>query len=64
MFPPFYWSVSKRGLIPENMLQNNKFEIVFDEKEHGPALKAILQVENIGNTSNHINCYSSLFAFN
>ena len=51
MFPPFHWPSSKKNQIPDNFLQNNKFELVFDEKEDGPALKTILQAENAGGAS-------------
>lgn len=30
--PPFEWPISRRGWIPENCLENNKFELIFDER--------------------------------
>jgi hypothetical protein len=32
----------RRPIIPENMLENNKFELVFDETEEGKDLKTLL----------------------
>jgi len=43
MFPPPSWQLSKKLSLPENLLENNKFELVFDEVEDGPALRNILQ---------------------
>lgn len=43
MFPPPAWQLSKKLTLPENLLENNKFELVFDEVEDGPALRTILQ---------------------
>jgi len=30
--PPFEWPSSRRGWVPENCLESNKFELIFDER--------------------------------
>src|SRR4051794_9649680 len=37
LYPPPTWPSNKKHLIPD--IDNNKFELVFDEIEDGPALK-------------------------
>ena len=46
MFPPPNWPASKKHLLPDNLLENNKFELVFDEIEDGTNLKNLLQESN------------------
>lgn len=31
--PPVEWPTSKRGWVPENCMDNNKFELIFDERD-------------------------------
>lgn len=45
MYPPPTWMLTKKQMLPENLMENNKFELVFDEVEDGPALRSILQPE-------------------
>lgn len=35
IFPPFQFLKSKKQLIPHNIYENNKFELIFDEKLDG-----------------------------
>lgn len=35
-------SLGKRLTLPENLLENNKFELIFDEAEEGRELKMLL----------------------
>ena len=46
VFPPPIWPASKKHLLPDNLLENNKFELIFDEIEDGLALKNLLQENN------------------
>lgn len=46
IFPPPAWPHSKRHTIPDNFLDNNKFELIFDEEESGPYLRTILNTSN------------------
>ena len=46
MFPPPHWTASKKHLLPDNLLENNKFELIFDEMEEGLGLKNLLQENN------------------
>ena len=46
MFPPPHWMASKKHLLPDNLLENNKFELIFDEIEDGQVLKNLLQENN------------------
>ena len=39
--PPFNWSQSKKHLVPDNVSDNNKFELVFDEAVDGGLLKLL-----------------------
>ena len=45
MYPPPAWQLNKKLTLPENLLENNKFELVFDEVEDGPALRNILSAD-------------------
>jgi len=45
MYPPPAWQMNKKLSLPENLLENNKFELVFDEVEDGPALRNILSAD-------------------
>lgn len=41
IFPPpdfSKWSGSKKEYVPDNLLQNNRFELIFDELVDGAAL--------------------------
>lgn len=46
MFPPPNWPNSKKHLLPDNMLETNKFELIFDEEESGPYLRNVLNLNN------------------
>jgi len=46
LFPPPNVPPSKKHTTPENF-ENNRFELVFDEMEDGPALKSLVQPENL-----------------
>ena len=48
VFQPPVWPASKKHLIPDNVIEGNKFEIIFDEVQDGPALKALNQGESQG----------------
>lgn len=37
---------SKKQLIPDNMIENNKFELIFDEVEDGPWLRSLSASNN------------------
>ena len=37
--PPIPWPQSKKHQLPDNILQNNKFELIFDEFEEGATLR-------------------------
>lgn len=39
--PPPNWANAKRNLMPENYIENNKWELIFDEAEDGPAVRAL-----------------------
>lgn len=44
MFPPPHTdNPSKKQALPDNPLENNKFELVFDETEEGHILKSTLE---------------------
>ena len=45
IYPPPAWQMNKKNVLPENLLENNKFELVFDEVEDGPALRNILSAD-------------------
>ena len=32
--PPYEWPNSRRGVVPDNCFKNNKFEIIFDERNY------------------------------
>jgi len=61
MFPPPYWPPTKKSLVPENLIDQNKFELVFDEVEDGPALSRLLDFDNGGasNFSSVLICLKS-----
>eukprot|EP01017_Pseudomicrothorax_dubius_P009264 TRINITY_DN13114_c0_g2_i1.p1 TRINITY_DN13114_c0_g2~~TRINITY_DN13114_c0_g2_i1.p1 ORF type:complete len:1000 (+),score=219.17 TRINITY_DN13114_c0_g2_i1:100-3099(+) len=46
IFPPPLWSQSKKHLLPDNVFDNNKFELIFDEEESGPYLRNLLNLNN------------------
>ena len=42
LFPcPTNWSATRRHLAPDNILETNKYELVFDENRDGPELIAL-----------------------
>lgn len=43
MFPPPNWSKNKPKMIPDNLLENNKFELFFDELLDGPYLRSLFK---------------------
>jgi len=51
LFPPPNWPTSKKHFLPDN-IENNKFEIVFDEIEDGPALRNMIQNDNLASNLN------------
>jgi len=44
LFPPPNDFSSKKHTLPENPMENNRFELVFDEAEEGEALRETLKV--------------------
>jgi len=46
LFPPPNWPITKKNFVPENLIENNKFELVFDETQDGPSLKHVLKSDN------------------
>lgn len=44
--PPNNWPNAKRPLIVDNSLENNKWELIFDEIEDGPAARTLLQADS------------------
>eukprot|EP00825_Cyclidium_porcatum_P008697 TRINITY_DN14346_c0_g1_i1.p1 TRINITY_DN14346_c0_g1~~TRINITY_DN14346_c0_g1_i1.p1 ORF type:complete len:216 (+),score=50.20 TRINITY_DN14346_c0_g1_i1:107-754(+) len=46
LFPPPQpeeWPYNKKFLVPDNIFENNKFDLFFDERVDGPKLKEVLQ---------------------
>mmetsp|Transcript_8503 Transcript_8503/g.7542 ORF Transcript_8503/g.7542 Transcript_8503/m.7542 type:complete len:82 (-) Transcript_8503:108-353(-) len=41
--PPQNWPNPKKGMMVDNLFENNKWELIFDEIEDGPALKSLQQ---------------------
>jgi len=44
--PPTPWPTSKKFYLPENPLETNKFELIFDERREGHKLKKIFKDSN------------------
>ena len=45
--PPIPWATSKKFLLPDNPLENNKFEMIFDERQEGLKLKKLFKEVSI-----------------
>ena len=43
IFPPPNYPKNKKHMIPDNVFENNKFELFFDELQEGEALRNLLQ---------------------
>ncbi len=44
--PPIHWPNTKKHMAPDNVLENNKFELIFDEIVDGPPLKLLYHNSN------------------
>jgi hypothetical protein len=50
--PPIVWPQHKKHLVPDNLLEGNRFEIIFDEMIDGTKLKTLYK--NIDYCRKHI----------
>ena len=48
-------SASKKQMLPENILENNKFDLIFDEVEEGPWLRSVMPNNGEAGSNYHLN---------